>query len=117
MEETKKQPYAVGIADDDLMVMAGLWDEWKSPEAEHIKSCTIITCPPNEIASALHDSMPVVLAPDSWALWLSEQPSALDELKELLVPCPDEALKIWPVDRTKIGNARNKGSEIADPIT
>ena len=111
-----KQPYAIGMADDDLMVMAGLWDEWKSPKGEHIKSCTIITCPPNKVAGALHNRMPVVLAPESWGLWLEEKPSTPDELKALLVPCPDEALKIWPVDKTKIGHVRNKGPELADPI-
>jgi putative SOS response-associated peptidase YedK len=31
-KKSEKQPYAVGMADDDLMVMAGLWDEWKSPQ-------------------------------------------------------------------------------------
>jgi hypothetical protein len=34
-------------------------------------------------------------------------------LKALLVPCPDEALKMWPVNRQKIGNGRNKGAEVA----
>jgi hypothetical protein len=50
-KEPEKQPYAIGMADDDLMVMAGLWDEWKSPKGEHVKSCTIITCPPNKVAA------------------------------------------------------------------
>ena len=71
-KKPEKQPYAIGMADDDLMVMAGLWDEWKSPKGEHIKSCTIITCPPNKVAGALHDRMPVVLAPDTWSQWLGE---------------------------------------------
>ena len=113
----QKQPYAIAMADDDLMVMAGLWDEWKSPKGEHIKSCTIITCPPNRVAGALHDRMPVVLAPDSWGRWLGEGPSTPDELKALLVPCPDESLKIWPVDRAKIGHVRNKSRDIADPVS
>ena len=26
----------------------------------------------------------------------------------MLKPCPDEALKIWPVDK-RVGNVRNKG--------
>ncbi len=116
-KKPEKQPYAIGMADDDLMVMAGLWDEWKSPKGEHIKSCTIITCPPNKIAGALHDRMPVVLAPDTWSRWLGEQSATPNELKALLMPCPDEALKIWPVDRAKIGNVRNKSRDISDPIS
>jgi putative SOS response-associated peptidase YedK len=116
-KKPEKQPYAIGMADDDLMVMAGLWDGWKSPKGEHVKSCTIITCPPNKVASALHDRMPVILAPDTWSTWLGEQVATPDEVKALLVPCPDEVLRIWPVDRTKIGVVRNKARDIADPIS
>jgi putative SOS response-associated peptidase YedK len=72
--------------------------------------------PSNKVAGALHDRMPVVLAPDGWSRWLGEQGTTPDELKALLVPCPDEALKIWPVDRAKIGSVRNKEREVADPV-
>jgi putative SOS response-associated peptidase YedK len=30
-------------------------------------------------------------------------------------PCPDEWLKIWPVDK-KVGNVRNKGAELVLPL-
>jgi putative SOS response-associated peptidase YedK len=59
--------------------------------------------------------MPVILA-DTWSTWLGEQVTTPDELKALLVPCPDEALKIWPVDRAKIGSVRNKERQVANPI-
>ena len=59
--------------------------------------------------------MPVILAPRDWAKWLGEEPATPGELKALLVPCPDEAVKIWPVNRTKIGNVRNKGPEVVQP--
>jgi putative SOS response-associated peptidase YedK len=115
-KKPEKQPYAVAMA-DGMMVMAGLWDEWKSPQGERIRSCTIITCPPNAIAGTLHDRMPVILASDTWGKWLGEEPATPEELKSLLVPCPDEALKIWPVSRTKIGNVRNKGPDVVQPET
>jgi putative SOS response-associated peptidase YedK len=63
-----------------------------------------------------HDRMPVVLAPDAWSTWLGEQGATPDELKTLLVPCPDEVLRIWPVDRAKIGSVRNKERDVADPV-
>ena len=47
----------------------------------------------------LHDRMPVILAEIDWPKWLGEEPAAEEELLALLKPCPDEALKIWPVDR------------------
>ena len=33
----------------------------------------------------------------------------------LLKPCPDEALKIWPVDRM-VGNVRNNGPQLILPV-
>jgi putative SOS response-associated peptidase YedK len=95
-----------------MRVMAGLWDEWKS---ERIRSWTIITCPPNAVAGTLHDRMLVILAASDWAKWLGEEAATPEERKALLVPCPDEAVRIWPVNRTKIGNVRNKGAEIVQP--
>ena len=39
----------------------------------------------------------------------------LSELLALFKPCPDEALKIWPVDRM-VGNVRNNGPQLILPI-
>jgi putative SOS response-associated peptidase YedK len=36
--KSDKQPFAIGMADDDVMVMAGLWEEWTSPDNERIKT-------------------------------------------------------------------------------
>ena len=111
-----KQPFAISMADDGLMVMAGLWDRWKSPQGEKIKSCTVITCDPNEAIGALHNRMPVVLAEKAWPKWLGEEPTSEEELKALLVACPSEELKLWPVNK-RVGNVKNNGPELAEPLT
>jgi putative SOS response-associated peptidase YedK len=36
-------------------------------------------------------------------------------MKALLVPFKDDALTIWPVNRQKVGNVRNKDREVAEP--
>jgi putative SOS response-associated peptidase YedK len=48
-----KQPYAVGLKGGGLMALAGLWDTWRSPAGERIRSFTIITTPPNELCAQL----------------------------------------------------------------
>jgi putative SOS response-associated peptidase YedK len=41
--KSDRQPFAVGMADDGLMTMAGLWDEWTDPlTKERLRSCTIV---------------------------------------------------------------------------
>jgi putative SOS response-associated peptidase YedK len=111
----EKQPYAIAMAGDVQMVMAGLWAKWMSPEGEVIQTFTILTCGPNSVVGELHNRMPVILAESDWPKWLGEEPATEDELLAILKPCPDEALKIWPVDK-KVGNVRNKGAELALPI-
>jgi putative SOS response-associated peptidase YedK len=33
----------------------------------------------------------------------------------MLKPCPEEALKIWPVDKA-VGNVKNKGPQLIKPV-
>ena len=110
----EKQPYAIAMADDTPMVMAGLWAKWKSPNGEQVLSCTVLTCAANEDLSALHDRMPVILAESEWPKWLGEEPATEDELLALLKPWADEALKLWPVDRM-VGNVKNNGAQLLMP--
>jgi putative SOS response-associated peptidase YedK len=111
-----KQPYAIAMANGENMVKAGLWAKWRNPASgEEVLSCTILTCAPNKAMAEIHNRMPVILDERDWPKWLGEQPATNEELLTLLRPCPDEWLKIWPVDK-KVGNVRNTGNELADPV-
>jgi putative SOS response-associated peptidase YedK len=68
-----------------MIVMAGLWETWKSPASgEEISTCTIMTCAPNKSMAEIHDRMPVILDEADWPKWLGEEPATLDELHALL---------------------------------
>jgi putative SOS response-associated peptidase YedK len=111
----EKQPYAIA-SKEGMMIMAGLWSRWKEPKSGgEVLSCTILTCRPNQVMAELHDRMPVILAEANWPKWLGEVPATEEELLALLKPCPDDALKIWKVDR-RVGNVRNNGPELALPV-
>jgi hypothetical protein len=60
------QPYAIGHKGGGLMALAGLWENWRSPTGERIRSFAIVTTEPNELCARLHNRMPVVLAPEAW---------------------------------------------------
>ena len=72
---TGKQPYPIALADRGMMALAGLWENWRSPAGEWIRSFAVATCPPNELCAELHNRMPVVLGPETWQAWLGEEPA------------------------------------------
>lgn len=98
LDAKNKQPYHIGLPDDGLFALAGLWEYWKSPEGEPLKSFTIITTSANEQMQPLHDRMPVVLEPEDEKEWLDPENRDVTSLVELLRPYPDE-LKLYPVSK------------------
>ena len=109
-----RQPYAVGLADRRLMALAGLWETWRSPAGERLRSFTIVTTGANALLAPVHDRMPVILAPENWPAWLGEHAADPEELKSLLVPYPAEDMSIWPVDK-RVGNVSNKDPSLIEP--
>jgi putative SOS response-associated peptidase YedK len=112
---TGKQPYAIGLADRGLMALAGLWENWRSPAGEWIRSFAIITITPNELCAELHNRMPVVLKPEAWPVWLGEEAADRSELKSLLTPFPSERMTCWPVS-ARVGNVKNNDAKLIEPI-
>jgi putative SOS response-associated peptidase YedK len=96
---TGKQPYAIALKDRGLMAMAGLWETWRSPAGERIRSFTIATTTPNEFCAELHNRMPVVLKPEAWPAWLGEEPATVPHLKALLAPYPSDGMICCPSAR------------------
>jgi len=112
---TGKQPYAIALADRNLMALAGLWENWRSPAGEWMRSFAIITTTPNELCAELHNRMPVVLKPETWRVWLGEEPADASALKALLAPFPSEEMTCWPVS-TRVGNVKNNDPSLIERI-
>ncbi len=111
----ERQPYAVALSDRRLMAMAGLWDNWRSPAGERLRSFTIVTTTPNALLAPLHDRMPVILDPEAWPLWLGEATADPDKLKALLAPYPAEKMAAWPVSK-RVGNVKNNDPSLLEPV-
>jgi putative SOS response-associated peptidase YedK len=120
---TTKQPYFIHRTDGEPIVFAGLWERWRprlddgktiDESADVVESCTILTCAPNTTMAAIHDRMPVLLAPSVWDDWLSPD-SDLDLVSGLMRPAPDDLLTLVPVS-TAVNSVRNKGEELITPL-
>jgi putative SOS response-associated peptidase YedK len=110
-----KQPYAIALKSHSLMALAGLWENWRSPAGEHIRSFAIVTTEPNELCAELHNRMPVVLKPETWPAWLGEQPATVQDLKAMLAPYPSDEMICWPVS-PRVGNVKNNDPSLIEPI-
>jgi putative SOS response-associated peptidase YedK len=81
-----RQPYWVPPAAGGLVAFAGLWETWSDRDGGEIDTAAIVTVPASREIAAIHDRMPVVIAPQDQTLWLSGDPEAA---AKLLVPAPD----------------------------
>jgi putative SOS response-associated peptidase YedK len=59
-----KQPFCFEVDDGGLFAFAGLWERWRDPSGQWVKSFSILTTTPNAVTSAVHDRMPVILRKD-----------------------------------------------------
>ena len=113
--DTGKQPYAIALADRRLMALAGLWENWRSPAGEWVRSFAIITTRPKELCGEIHNRMPAILKPESWPAWLGEEPADAARLKGMLGPYPLDEMTCWPVSQ-RVGNVKNNDPTLIEPI-
>jgi putative SOS response-associated peptidase YedK len=100
------------------MEFAGLWSIWRDPtqpEAEPVRTFSIITTAANAVLAPVHNRMPVILAPADRDLWLAPAPADTGELMGLLRPAPDDVLELFPVSR-RVNDVRNEGPELVVPL-
>jgi putative SOS response-associated peptidase YedK len=110
-----KQPYCFEINDGELFAFAGSWDGWKDPNGNWIRTCSILTTTPNAVTSAVHNRMPVILAPDSYDLWLDPGMNDVATVSDLLEPCDPRLMRCYPVS-TRINHAVNDDAECSVPV-
>jgi putative SOS response-associated peptidase YedK len=92
---TGKQPYYYSAREGASLTIAGLWDEWKEIETGRpLMSCTMIITNAIDLASKIHDRMPVLLQSQDFEGWLTGTAGT-----ELLRPAPNDYLQAWSVSR------------------
>lgn len=106
-----RQPHYFTRADGQPIALAGLWDRWRSKDRSETKeSFTIITTEPSKFAGQFHNRMPLILEPDTWDLWMKNEP---DSAAALMKPANEDVLISRPVSKA-VGNVRNNGPELLE---
>jgi putative SOS response-associated peptidase YedK len=112
---SSKQPYCFEVKDGELFAFAGLWDGWKDPSGNWMKTCSILTTTPNAATSAVHDRMPVILDPGSYDLWLDPGMNDVGEVSELLKPYDARVMRCYPVS-SRVNHVGNDDEECSRRI-
>jgi putative SOS response-associated peptidase YedK len=110
-----KQPFCFEVNEGKLFAFAGLWEGWKDPNGNWVKSCTILTTTPNAVTSVVHDRMPVILDATDYDLWLDPGMKDSAVVSELLKPFDARLMRAYPVS-SRVNNVLNDDEECTKPI-
>jgi putative SOS response-associated peptidase YedK len=77
-------PYLFQRKENKPFAFAGLWESWKQPDGDWLRSCTIITCAANDLVKPIHERMPVMLNGQTAWNWLTAD--SRSDLEAMLVP-------------------------------
>jgi len=107
-------PHAIALASGEPFALAGLWECWNSKDGPPLETFTVLTTEPNEVMAAIHNRMPVILAPPDYDRWLN--PGFGSSIPtDLLKPFPAKQMRAWPVS-TRVGNVRNNDPKLLEPL-
>lgn len=114
-ENKEKIPMFIHLPERALFAFAGLWDQWKSPDGDVIRTCTIITTEANDFMTPVHDRMPVFVRPDQEKRWLDPEIKDVEQLRDILVQLPNDALEMYQVS-SDVNSSKNDKPYFVEPV-
>ena len=97
-----------------LILFAGLYESWNPGPEQSQRTFTIITTEPNAVTSQVHNRMPVILEPASYATWLDAKPESPAALAALLRPYAADAMEAVRVS-SFVNGAAAEGPRCLEP--
>jgi putative SOS response-associated peptidase YedK len=107
-----KVPMRIMLASGQPFAFAGIWELWRDPKGELLRSFAIITTTPNELVAPIHNRMPAILLPEHERLWLDDNPDAAP-WRDVLGSYPADAMVAYPVSRLVNSPANDTPAVIA----
>lgn len=102
----ERTPFFVHEAKGQLLLMAGLWNQWHSPEGLTVTTFAIVTTPASATVQPVHSRMPAFLDQEGCRRWLSGPTQDLSGLQELLRPWHGSVLELSSVS-TRVNSVAN----------
>lgn len=108
-----KRPHLLRPRAGGPMALAGIAEHWMSADGSELETMAILTVQANRTVSAVHDRMPVILAPQDFDLWLDCRPGTAVDAAPLMLPAAEDLLEIVEVS-AKLNNVRNEGPAVQE---
>ena len=102
------------MKDGGVFSFAGLW-ECLAGNDERIESCSILVTEASDTIRAVHDRMPVIVAPEDYGQWLDPAVTGGEKITNLLRPCPIAVMVAYPVGN-RVNNPANNDDQCIAPM-
>jgi putative SOS response-associated peptidase YedK len=114
LPDAPKQPWLIGLTDDAVMPIAGLWERSVKADRTVVESFTIITVPANDLLCAINPEkrMPVILSMEDIETWLTGSP---ERAKAALIALPSERLRAHKVS-ARVNSPRSDDAGLMEAV-
>ena len=111
-----KRPYFVRAKSGAPLAFAGLWETWTGPNGEELDTAAIVTTRSTGGLAAIHERMPVIVAPEAFDIWLDCAAVEAEEAAALIQPPPDGLLEHYEVSPA-VNRVANDSAELIAPAS
>ncbi|MDO6963616.1 SOS response-associated peptidase [Rhizobium alvei] len=111
----KSQAYWVKPKNGKIVAFAGLMETWSSADGSEVDTGAILTVDASPSFRAIHDRMPVVIAPEDFTRWLDCKTQEPREVLDLMRSPQDDLFEVIPVS-DRVNKVANTGPDIQDRI-
>src|ERR1700724_3754922 len=92
------------------LAFAGLWETWTGPNGEELDTAAIVTTRSTRALAAIHERMPVIVAPEAFDLWLDCAAVEAEAAAALIAPTPEALLEHYEVS-SAVNRVANDSAE------
>src|SRR6476659_3708433 len=111
-----KQPFYVRARSGAPLAFAGLWETWTGPNGEEMETAAIVTTRSTRALAAIHERMPVIVAPEAFDLWLDCAMVEAEAAAALIAPAPEALLEHYEVSPA-VNRVANDSAELIAPAS
>lgn len=113
--EKKSTPFYIRLLSNNLTAIGGLYSIWKSSAGRDVYSCALLTTEANMLVQPVDDRMPILVHPDDYKRWLSNDVLSEDQIADVINGYTTTELAVNRVSED-VNDPKNNGAELIQPI-